>query len=182
MLDVVNLWLHEIYPGANIHLENIDSVDQLVARFSFNNDVDIPTRPYRATSVGFGLSYVIPVIVALLMPKGTLCMTENPEAHLHPQGQSKMAELAALAANAGVQVFVETHSDHFIDDIRIAVREGILTPEDTVFHYFERQDNESVVSSPVVDADGRLSEWPVGFFDQHEMNLVRLLGPINRNA
>ena len=109
-------------------------------------------------------------------------MIENPEAHLHPQGQSKMAELAALAANAGVQVFVETHSDHFIDGIRIAVREGILTPEDTVFHYFERQGNESVVSSRVLDADGRLSEWPVGFFDQHEMNLVRLLGPINRNA
>ena len=182
ILDVVNLWLQEISPGANIHIDKIASADQLLASFSFENDREVPSRPYRATSVGFGLSYTIPIIVALLMPKGTLCMIENPEAHLHPRGQSKLAELAARAARAGVQVFVETHSDHFIDGIRIAVREGILTPEDTVFHYFERRGNESVVTSPVIDSDGRLSEWPTGFFDQHEMNLVRLLGPINRNA
>ena len=76
-----------------------------------------------------------------------------------------------------MQVMVETHSDHFIDGIRIAVREGILTPDDVAIHYFERQGNESVVKSPVIDSDGRLSEWPAGFFDQHEMNAVRLLGP-----
>ena len=182
LLDVVNEWLEAISPGANIHIDEISAVDQVRASFSFNNHREFPSRPYRATSVGFGLSYTIPIIIALLMPKGTLCMIENPEAHLHPQGQTKMAELAARAAKAGVQIFVETHSDHFIDGIRIAVRQGILTPEDVVFHYFERQGNESVVRSPVIDSDGRLSEWPAGFFDQHEMNLVRLLGPINRNA
>ena len=179
MLDVVNLWLQEISPGANIHIETLPSVGQLLASFSFNNDGDVPSPPYRARNVGFGLSYTLPVIVALLMPEGTLCMIENPEAHLHPRGQTKLAELAARAAMAGVQVFVETHSDHFIDGIRIAVREGLLTPEDTIFHYFERNGNESVVSSPVIDSDGRLSEWPAGFFDQYEENLSRLLAPRN---
>lgn len=178
ILDIVNQWLKSISPGANVHLEDFAAVDQLNASYSFDSDSDIPSRPYRATNVGFGLSYTLPIIVALLMSKETLCLIENPEAHLHPSGQTKMAELAARAANAGVQVMVETHSDHFIDGIRIAVREGILTPDDVAIHYFERQGNESVVRSPVIDSDGRLSEWPAGFFDQHEMNLVRLLRPI----
>ena len=177
LLDVVNQWLPTISPGANIHMDNLPAANQLLASFSFNNDSDTPSRPYRAMNVGFGLSYTLPIIVALLMPKDTLCLIENPEAHLHPQGQTKIAELAARAAKAGMQVMVETHSDHFIDGVRIAVREEILTPDDVAIHYFERQGNESVVRSPVIDSDGRLSEWPAGFFDQHEMNAVKLLGP-----
>ena len=178
LLDAVNMWFKEISPGTVVNLESVPSTDQLVASFSFENSKEAPPLQHRPTNVGFGLSYTLPVIVSLLMPKETLCLMENPEAHLHPRGQSKIAELAARAAKAGMQVMVETHSDHFIDGIRIAVREGILTPDDVAIHYFERQGNESVVTSPVIDADGRLSEWPAGFFDQHEMNLVRLLRPI----
>ena len=182
LLSTVNMWLREISPTIVLRLNQILSADTVAAEFYFDNGKDIAMRAHRPISIGFGLSYVLPVIVSLLMPKESLCLIENPEAHLHPQGQTKMAELAARAAKAGLQVMVETHSDHFIDGIRIAVREGILAPDDVVFHYFERQGNESVVKSPVIDSDGRLSEWPAGFFDQHEMNLVRLLGPINRNA
>ena len=94
---------------------------------------------------------------------------------MHPQGQTKLAELAALAASEGVQVFVETHSDHFMDGIRIAVRDGVISPKQTSFHYFERVATEAVVTSPTVDRDGRLSRWPQGFFDQHETNLIKLL-------
>lgn len=177
LLSIVNVWLREISPNIVLHLNQIFSADTVAAEFYFDNGKDIAMRAHRPISIGFGLSYVLPVIVSLLMPKGSLCLIENPEAHLHPQGQTKMARLAALAAKAGLHIFVETHSDHFIDGIRIAVREGILTPDDVAIHYFERQDKESVVRSPVIDSDGRLSEWPVGFFDQHEMNAVRLLGP-----
>ena len=176
--DVVELWLQNICPGAHLQLEAVPEADAVIAGFSFDRPGDVPTRRFRATNVGFGLSYALPVIVAMMMPSETLCLIENPEAHLHPLGQTKLAELAVRAAMAGVQVFVETHSDHFIDGIRIAVREGLLTPDDVAIHYFERQGNESVVRSPVIDSDGRLSEWPAGFFDQHEMNLVRLLRPI----
>ena len=177
LLDVVNMWLKEISPGTVVNLEDVPSTDQLVASFSFENTNEAPPLQHRPTNVGFGLSYTLPVIVSLLMPKETLCLIENPEAHLHPRGQTKIAELAARAAKSGVQVMVETHSDHFIDGIRIAVREGLLKPDDVAIHYFERQGDESFVRSPVIDSNGRLSEWPAGFFDQHEMNAVRLLGP-----
>ena len=177
LLEIVDIWLAAVCPGAHIRLDEIAAADAVVAGFTFDRPGDVATRPFRATNVGFGLSYALPVIAALTMPKGTLCLIENPEAHLHPRGQTKLAELAVRAAKAGVQVFVETHSDHFIDGVRIAVRDGLISPEDTAFHFFEREGNKSVVKSPQVDSDGRLSEWPEGFFDQHGENLIKLLGP-----
>ena len=177
LLDVVNQWLQDVCPGAHLELEAVPDADALIAGFSFDRIGDVRTPRYRATNVGFGLSYVLPAILALLSPPRTLCLIENPEAHLHPRGQTKLGELSARAASIGVQVFAETHSDHFIDGVRIAVRDGLIAPEDTAFHYFERDGNKAVVSSPQVDADGRLSHWPAGFFDQHEENLARLLAP-----
>ena len=177
-IDVVDHWLQDVSPGAHLQLRAVFDADAVIAGFTFDRAGDAATRRYRATNVGFGLSYVLPVVLGLLAPPGALCLVENPEAHLHPRGQTKLAELAVRAARAGVQVFVETHSDHFIDGVRIAVRDGLIAPDETAFHYFERQgDGRVEVSSPTVDADGRLSHWPAGFFDQHEDNLARLLAP-----
>ena len=175
--DLVDYWLQEVSPGAHIDMEEVAAADAVIAGFSFDRPGDVPSRSYRATNVGFGLSYTLPVIVALLAPPGALCLIENPESHLHPRGQTKLAELAVRAARAGVQVFVETHSDHFMDGVRIAVRDGLIEPENVAFHYFERDRDKSVVTSPEVDRDGRLSQWPVGFFDQHTENMMKLMGP-----
>ena len=177
VLSVVDQWLQEVSPGAHVQLDTVAPADAIIPSFSFDRHGDVESRQHRATNVGFGLSYALPVILAFLSPPGTLCLVENPEAHLHPRGQTKLAELAVRAAKAGVQVFVETHSDHFMDGIRIAVRDGLINPEDTAFHYFDRDGNKSIVTSPAIDLDGRLSTWPVGFFDQHDENLVRLLAP-----
>ena len=173
--QVVDDWLQYVSPGAHLNLSTVPSADAVVAAFNFDRTGDVASRNYRATNVGFGLSYVLPVLLALLSPPGTLCLIENPESHLHPRGQTKLAELAARAAKAGVQVFAETHSDHFMDGIRIAVKDGIIRPEETSFHYFERSGSKSIVTSPEIDKDGRLSNWPLGFFDQHEENLMKLI-------
>ena len=177
LLDVVDEWLQTVTPGVHLKFETVQDADALIAGFSFERPGDVPTRRYRATNVGFGLSYVLPVVLAMLQPAGTLCLIENPEAHLHPRGQTKLAELMVRASVAGVQTIVETHSDHFMDGIRIAVHDGLIGPEKTAFHYFERPQGETVVSSPKIDADGRLSMWPSGFFDQNEENLAKLLAP-----
>ena len=174
---VVDYWLHDVSPGAHLQFETIRDADALIGGFSFDRPGDVPTRRFRTTNVGFGLSYILPVVSALLAPPGTLCLLENPEAHLHPRGQTRLAELAVRAAVAGVQIIAETHSDHFMDGVRIAVRDGLTRPTDTAFHYFERDGASTVVSSPQLDADGRLSFWPDGFFDQHEENLAKLLAP-----
>jgi predicted ATPase len=181
-IDVLDQWLQAITPGAHLELEAIDAADALIAGFTFNRAGDVASRRYRATNVGFGLSYVLPVIIALLSAPGALVLIENPEAHLHPRGQTKMAELAVRAACAGVQVIVETHSDHFMDGVRIAVRDSLILPTEIAFHYFNRADGGASVISPRIDDDGRLSAWPTGFFDQHDDNLARLLAPKQNNA
>ena len=175
--DVVDFWLQAVAPGVHLRLETIPDTDAILARFLFDRAGQEETRRYRAGNVGFGLSYVLPVLSGLLAPPGALCLIENPEAHLHPRGQTKLAELAVRASRAGVQVMAETHSDHFIDGVRIAVRDGLIPHEEVAIHYFEREGGKTVVTSPQVDSDGRLSSWPEGFFDQHEDNLIRLLSP-----
>lgn len=177
LLSLVEAWMEEISPGVRLTAELVSSADMIVPGFSFRRTGDIPTRGYRPTNVGFGLSYTLPVILALLSEPSTLCLIENPEAHLHPRGQTKLGELAARAASAGVQIFVETHSDHFMDGVRIAVRDGLIEPDDVTFNYFQREGNTATVTCPTIDADGRLSEWPEGFFDQNALNLAQLLAP-----
>ena len=102
-------------------------------------------------------------------------MIENPEAHLHPQGQTALGRLLAVGASCGLQLLVETHSDHLMDGIRIAVRDGELNAQDAQFHFFARStDGETEVETPKLAADGKLNFWPKGFFDQTLRNRARL--------
>lgn len=89
-----------------------------------------------------------------------------------------MGELAVRASAAGVQVLVETHSDHFLDGVRLDVRRGRMTSDLAKIHFFTREGAESHVTSPRLQSDGSLSDWPKGFFDEKDENLLGLLGPI----
>ena len=154
---VFHYWLQEVTPGAHLQLERTRDAGALTSGFTFDRPGKGITRRYRDKNSGFGLSCTLPVLAALLSPPGSLCLIENPEAHLHPRGQTRLADLAVRASLAGVQVIAETHSDHFMDGVRIAVREELIRPDQTAFHYFEREGGATVVSSPQVDADGRIS-------------------------
>lgn len=178
LIDQVDYWLQEISPGSHLELESVRAADLMLAGFSFDRPKDVRTRAFRATNVGFGLSYVLPVLTALLAaPRGSLVIIENPEAHMHPRGQTRLGQLCARAAADGVQVIVETHSEHIMDGARIDVRAGLLDPDDAAFHYFERHQGIVQVKSPIIDKEGRLSEWPDGFLDQHRSNTAALIRP-----
>jgi predicted ATPase len=176
--DQVEAWLGNVSPGVRIDLRPVPEADMIVGGFNFGEEGELRSNTYRATNVGFGLSYVLPVLVALLSaPAGSLVLVENPEAHMHPRGQTRLGELCARAAAGGVQVIVETHSDHLLDGARIAIRDGLLGPERATFHYFSRQNGSAQVETPSIDAEGRLSGWPSGFFDQHRLNTAKLVRP-----
>jgi predicted ATPase len=150
-------------------------------RYSFVTGEQRSNR-YRSTSVGFGITYVLPVLVAVLSSApGSIVLVENPEAHLHPKGQVRIGELLARAAAIGIQVIVETHSDHVLNGIRLAVHSGKIEPESVAFHYFSRVEEagrvRASVESPKIDKDGRLDRWPEGFFDEWDKSLERLLAP-----
>jgi predicted ATPase len=126
----------------------------------------------RPANTGFGISYALPVIVAgLLTEPGDLLIVENPEAHLHPAGQSRLGRFLARVAGSGVQVVMETHSDHVLNGARLAVAQDRSLPSaDMIIHYFEHDR-----ALPIdINGKGELSHWPSGFFDQIETDLGRL--------
>jgi predicted ATPase len=171
--------LGEISPGVQVGISEHSGIDQYSSEFRFKTE-DGSSRYFRALNVGFGVSYSLPIITALVAAKpGDLIILENPEAHLHPRGQTKMGELIARAASAGIQVLAETHSDHLLNGVRIGVKRDLLDSDKTQFHYFARSDadhdSSSVVHSPRIDSDGRFSSWPDGFFDEWEKRLAELL-------
>jgi predicted ATPase len=135
---------------------------------------------YRAKNVGFGLSYTLPVIAALLMgtiTRNSLVIIENPEAHLHPRGQTEMARLICKCVEAGAQVIIETHSDHLLNGVRIYTKRSTTDFYKQVsIHWFQLDNNKNTdIESTTIAPDGRLYDWPVGLADQFEINASQLL-------
>ncbi len=168
-------WLGAITPGVEFksHIERM--TDSSYTMFD----------GHRATNVGFGLSYTLPIIVALLM--GTLrrdkrllnpvVLIENPEAHLHPKGQTEIARLICSCVDAGAQVIVETHSDHLFDGIRIYAKNHPGFAQKVATHWFELDKQKLThVESPKMYDNGKLDFWPKGMFDQFGLNATELLG------
>lgn len=164
-------WLGAISPGVRFQRRILRATD---SSYSLFND-------HRAKNVGFGLSYTLPIIVALFMgtiEKETVVLIENPEAHLHPKGQTELARLICLAVETGAQIIVETHSDHLFDGIRIYAKQHKGFAQKVCLNWFELDENKlTTVESPVLQQDGRLSEWPTGLFDQFGINASELLKP-----
>lgn len=178
LLDQVVAWMQELCPGVNLEATEIPGMDSVRLSYGFGGTTGLnSSRRRRPTNVGFGLTYALPIVVACLTATpDSLILLENPEAHLHPRGQSRMAALIAAAASAGGQLIVETHSDHVLDGTRLAVKQGRLKAVDTAIHYFRGNGAGVEIVSPVVGEDGALSEWPEGFFDESDNTLDQLLG------
>ncbi|MES2702078.1 MAG: DUF3696 domain-containing protein [Bacteroidota bacterium] len=179
--DQLSTWVSEIiYPDTKVLIDGSNS-SKIDLKYSFKEQ---PTKVFNPMNIGFGFSYALPVIVAILTAKpGSLLIVENPEAHLHPKGQSRMGMLLALAAESGLQIIVETHSDHLLNGIRVVARGktdyGSINAGNIKVHFFKRElmEDGSYINkrSLSVSSSGKLSGWPLGFFDEWENNLRHLI-------
>lgn len=165
LLNHTQSWLSEISPGVLISPKKYKEAG--IVRVEFGNE------SFNPLNVGFGLSYIAPIIVCLLKAKkGDLIILENPEAHLHPKGQRKIGELIARCCAGGVQIVLETHSDHLLNGIRLAVKKKAIDRNLIRLNYFyQKFDGFKLVHkkcSPAILDDGSLSDWPDGFFDEWE--------------
>ena len=179
LMSQVTRWMGKISPGVRIEPEAIAKTDFVTVRFGFGSRSGFTgSDSYRPTHVGFGLTYTLPIVTALVAtPPGGMILIENPEAHVHPSGQAMLGRMMCLAAAGGVQVLVETHSDHVLNGVRIAAKEGVIERDHLRLHFFVRNPGGRMdIESPVVEANGRLSRWPAGFFDQWDLDLDTLVG------
>jgi len=178
LLAHVEAWLAEISPGVRLNFDVMDRVDLVRMTVSYATAQAVPSEEYRPTNVGFGISYALPIVVALLSTaQGGLVILENPEAHVHPRGQTRLGEMIARAAASGIQVIVETHSDHLLNGVRLAVAEKKISSTDVqlLYNRWTLGSNSPSVREIHVKPDGRLSEWPDGFFDEFERSLDALI-------
>lgn len=175
-LDLVcNKMLGWILPGNEFQAKVFDDSDAATVRY-IRDPLGTRTE-VRATHNGFGLTYTLPIITAALaLREDGLLIVENPEAHLHPFSQSRIGVFLAMIADTGRQIFVETHSDHVINGIRLATSRKYINANDVYINFFSRQikSSTSVITQIRPEQNGRLQPWPMGFFDQLENDLSKL--------
>lgn len=158
--------MRTFFPGFDLEIDRVPKANAVTLSLKTSDASGF----HRPTHVGFGLTQVFPIVVAALSAsKEDILLIENPEVHLHPAGQATMGQFLADAARAGVQIIVETHSDHVLNGVRRAVKSEKLKAEGVVIHFFQsRYDEESQVISPTLDRTGNIDHWPKGFFDQFD--------------
>lgn len=159
----------------NKYLQNLGLTSKVTA--SRPNDVsielqvglskDISDTVVNIADVGLGVSQVLPVLVALLVAEfGQLVYLEQPELHLHPRAQANLAQPLIDAANRGVKVVVETHSDLLLTRIQTLVAEEAIDPAKLVLHWFSRGDDGiTKITSADLDKAGAYGEFPIDFSD-----------------
>lgn len=168
----IQAWMDEISP--NYKIQPKLEVNANIAYNTIQAESGKQTKP---KNIGFGYSYALSIVSALLLAKpGELVVLENPEAHLHPRGQSYMGRLIAYTAQAGVQVLIETHSDHLLNGIRVVARTSTdFSPELISLFYISHENNESTAEKIAIGKDGKLSSWPKGFFDQQSIDMYTIM-------
>ena len=173
-LRQVEARMRTLFPGCSVDLQQVPQTNAVTLGLRTSDD----TGFHRPMHTGFGLTQVLPIVVAALSAaEGGVMLIENPEVHLHPAGQALIGRFLADVARAGVQVLVETHSDHVLNGIRRAVKTGRLTPEQVAIHFFRpRSDAGEQVYSPILDAAGNIDVWPEGFFDQFDKDMNYFAG------
>ncbi|MCA9546816.1 MAG: AAA family ATPase [Myxococcales bacterium] len=115
--------------------------------------------------VGFGVSQVLPVLVALLAATSDhLVIVEQPELHLHPRAQAALADILVEASKNGRRIIIETHSAILLRRLQTLVAKDELPPEELALHWFSR-DAEGVTRVDTVQLDerGAYGDWPEDF-------------------
>ena len=169
----INKWVSYIMDGGNLLLEGEDRASSVLSL-----NIGMPNakrgKGFKAINCGFGYSYVLSIVVnALTMGKGTL-IVENPEAHLHPQAQLRLTKLLAKTVEKDIQIFIETHSEHIVNGFRIyALHPEILMDTNDVSIYFFDEDYS--VKHLNLESNGRIKNWPKGFFDQFEWEMTEII-------
>lgn len=127
--------------------------------------------------VGYGISQLLPVIEACVHARRQLICVEEPELHLHPRLQARLANLVATSvATFGNQVVLETHSESILLRVRRLVRAGKLRPEDVSLLYVDNTEVGASVQRLRLGERGELLDpWPTGFFDDSLSDVLQVI-------
>lgn len=130
------------------------------------------------THVGVGVSQVLPILVlSLLAEQGSTLIFEQPELHLHPRVQTRLADFFMSMTMLNKQCIVETHSEYLINRLRYqaAVSEGDQISKNVIIYFVEKPNEFSIYRPIRINKFGVIKDWPLGFFDENEENAAKIL-------
>lgn len=169
----VDYWLNKIM-GYRVKAREIEKTEFIQVLYK-NEWMPFEARPQ---NVGTGVTYITEIVIAALAcSTGDLLVIENPEIHLHPSGQAELVKFLAFLAQYGVQVIVETHSDHIYNGIRKSIRLDEINHENVSIYFFKQ--NEKGCSVPLnipINDEGKALVSSDGLFDQINKDLDVILG------
>jgi predicted ATPase len=173
----INQWYREILDGGYVKTHE-DKERHEIAMYI---DPAGTEQGFKPSNVGFGYSYILTILVAIVMAdEGSKMFIENPEAHLHPSAQANLiAAIVEIAKKKNLQVFIESHSDHVVHGLQLSVKKNIIDHSELsvlFFSFDEDIPNLSQVCQMGITEDGHIENPPSGFFDQAEQDLSTLIG------
>ena len=166
--DAIGKWL--VYLGV---ASDISTNDRGKIGHELKITNELSDMPQDLTHVGVGVSQVLPILVmSLLAKKGDVIILEQPELHLHPKVQTRLADFFVSMNALGKQCIVETHSEYLINRLRllVALSDNTYVADKTMI-YFVEKDKElgySKYREIKINRYGNIPEWPDGFFDEGE--------------
>ena len=159
----VSDWLKYLGVADELTASNLDKLG-----FGMQVAADQNGSFFDLTQVGVGVSQVLPILVmCLLAPPGTTLILEQPELHLHPRVQTRLADFFASMIRLGKQCIIETHSEHLINRLRfrIAVSDEEALADDVLLYFVETNDGQAHYRPIRINQYGVIEDWPTGFFD-----------------
>ena len=177
-LKKVNDWLEEFNPNVSVNVDGsfaegtlkLNLVTSIKIKSKNGKTPKNKTISSNLTDSGFGYSQLLPIIIqGLYTPKHDLLIYEQPEIHLNPQYQSKLADFFSyLATKENKYVVIETHSEHILMRIRTLIAKREIDTSDVRIYYVERKDDKSTITNIPIQLDGHIEDtrWPKGFFDE----------------
>jgi len=174
--DAFNWWIKYFELGEYFEVvENTDKPSQLDSYIK-PIDLDNVVSP---SNVGVGFSQIAPIILmCLTAEKNDILIFEQPELHLHPGLQQKLGDFFLQMSKLGIQIIIETHSDHILNRVRLRSLEEIESFSGNVNIVFvEKEDNQSKFNQFQITDDGDFDfeTYPKGFFDQTSKDTFKLL-------
>lgn len=176
VVNNVSSWISYIVGGPQYRVSSTqESTDDVSIKYYVQKE-DGSEQEMSPLNVAFGNTYILPIVLSvLLLDKGSLLIVENPEAHLHPAAQTRMGYFLSLAAQNGIQVILESHSDHLMNGIRLSVKEKKISSDKVEFFYLDVDHmGIPIIDRVIVEDNGELNRWPDGFFDEWEKSLCKL--------
>lgn len=158
----VNRWLKEFGLSGNLSAKRVNEA-------AFTLTLDTGNSITNFADVGFGYSQLLPLIVQGVIGSSSdgLMIAEQPEIHLNPRLQAKLATLFREITKRDAAILVETHSEHLLLAIRRLVAEGSLQSDNVAIYFVESGEEGSKIRSVPLQANGHIdpSDWPKGFFE-----------------